>query len=623
MNKRNQNKNGKGVLSYFKPYIFMAIITIIFVASAALLNLYLPNLMSDIVNKGVVKADTSYILSVGLKMLFFSLLSALFGVISHLTSAKVAASYARDLRTAIFNKVTNFSLEEFDKFSTSSLITRNTNDIVQIQQVTIMMMRMVIRAPVMGIGSIVMAFSLNMKLSEILFVSIPILIIGTILLITKTMPIFTNMQKKIDRINLVIRENLIGVRVIRAFNKEKHEENRFKEANEDLTKTALKVNRINALMFPLMSFIVNFTTIAVIFFGSKLIAMNELSIGNMMAVLQYVAQILAAFTTISMIFVFLPRAMASGKRLNEVLLTENSIVEPENPVKINSNISLQGYNNYTILKNTDSATKNSDLKYNLSLNETDQDLKIKDIIFQNVSFSYPNSKELALEDISFKIPHKMTTAIIGSTGSGKTTILNLILRMYDVKNGKILIQDEDIRNYSLEDLHNFFGYAPQKPVIFNDTIFENIRFGRDISEDEVIQAARIAAVYDFALKMEGGLYTIVAESGTNLSGGQKQRISIARAIAQKKDYYIFDDTFSALDFKTDLNIRTALQKVFTDSTIIIIAQRVSTIIHAENIIVLDDGRIAGIGSHADLMESCEIYQNIVHSQLSDKDIERI
>ncbi|HPO61289.1 MAG TPA: ABC transporter ATP-binding protein, partial [Exilispira sp.] len=446
----------------------------------------LPNLMSDIVNKGVVKADTSYIFSVGLKMLFFSLLSVLFGVISHLTSARVAAAYARDLRTAIFKKVTNFSLEEFDKFSTSSLITRNTNDIVQIQQVTIMMMRMVIRAPVMGIGSIVMAFSLNMKLSEILFVSIPILIIGTILLITKTMPIFTNMQKKIDRINLVIRENLIGVRVIRAFNKEKHEESRFKEANEDLTKTALKVNRINALMFPLMSFIVNFTTIAVIFFGSKLIAMNELSIGNMMAVLQYVAQILFAFSIISMIFVFLPRAMASGKRLNEVLLTENSIVEPENPVKINSNISLQGYNNYTILKNTDSAIKNSDLKCNLSLNETDQDLKIKDIIFQNVSFSYPNSKELALEDISFKIPHKMTTAIIGSTGSGKTTILNLILRMYDVKNGKILIQDEDIRNYSLEDLHNFFGYAPQKPVIFNDTIFENIRFGRDISEDEVI-----------------------------------------------------------------------------------------------------------------------------------------
>ncbi|NMC67918.1 MAG: ABC transporter ATP-binding protein [Spirochaetales bacterium] len=574
-------------LKQFKPYLFQAILTITLVAISAILNLYLPNMMSDIVNKGVIRQNTNYIIEVGLKMLLISFISVLFGILSHLTSAKIAASYAKDLRFKIFKKVTDFSFSEFDSFSTASLITRNTNDVLQIQQLSIMMMRMVIRAPILSIGGIIMAFSINSKLSSILFISLPLLIGGITLIIFLTMPLFKQLQKKIDKINLVVRENILGVRVIRAFNKEEYEEKRFNFANIDLTKTALTLNRINAIIFPLMMFLMNFTTIGIIAYGANLLDANKLNIGDLMAVLQYVIQILFAFAMISVIFAFLPRAIASINRIDEVLKKENSIKDSENPINFLSN------------------------------------LKNKQITFDNVTFYYPFSKEPVLENISFSIPEGKTTAIIGNTGAGKSTLLSLLLRFYDVSSGQIKIGDTNIKEWKQNQLRNLFGFAPQKPVIFSNSIYENIKFGRDIDDSKVFEAAKIAMVSEFAEKMPQGYDTILAQGGTNLSGGQKQRISIARAIAEKKEFYIFDDTFSALDFKTDSKIRMELSKIAADSTVIIVSQRVATILGAYQIIVLEDGKIVGIGNHNQLLKSCVVCQNFVHSQLSEEDIKSI
>lgn len=575
------------VLKHFKPYIFQAIITILLVASSAILNLYLPNMMSNIVNKGVIRQDINFIIQVGLKMLLISLISVILGAISHLTSAKIAASYAKDVRYSIFQKVSSFSLEEFDSFSTASLITRNTNDVLQLQQLAIMMMRMVIRAPILSIGGIIMAFSINAKLSSILFISLPLLIGGITLLIFKTMPLFKQLQKKIDKINLVVRENILGVRVIRAFNKEQYEEKRFDVANMDLTKTALTVNRINAIIFPLMMFLMNFTVIGVIAYGANLIDLNKLNIGDLMAVLQYITQILFAFAMISMIFTILPRAIASINRIDEILSKENSI------------------------------------KDNVNINISSSKLENMEIAFENVTFYYPFSKKPVLEHINFTIPQGKTTAIIGNTGAGKSSLLHLLLRFYDVSEGSIKIGKTDIRELPLNQLRNLFGYAPQKPIIFSSSIYDNIKFGRELDEESIVNAANIAMVTEFAAKMQDGLNSILAQGGTNLSGGQKQRISIARAIAEKKDLYIFDDTFSALDFKTDSRIRKQLSVFSKDSTVIIVSQRVATILNADQIIVLEDGQIAGIGNHKELLNSCEVYQNFVHSQLSEEDINAI
>lgn len=575
------------VLKQFKPYIFQAIITILLVASSAILNLYLPNMMSNIVNKGVIRQDINFIIQVGLKMLLISLISVILGAISHLTSAKIAASYAKDVRYSIFQKVSSFSLAEFDSFSTASLITRNTNDVLQLQQLAIMMMRMVIRAPILSIGGIIMAFSINAKLSSILFISLPLLIGGITLLIFKTMPLFKQLQKKIDKINLVVRENILGVRVIRAFNKEQYEEKRFDVANIDLTKTALTVNRINAIIFPLMMFLMNFTVIGVIAYGANLIDLNKLNIGDLMAVLQYITQILFAFAMISMIFTILPRAIASINRIDEILSKENSI------------------------------------KDNVNINISSSKLENMEIAFENVTFYYPFSKKPVLEHINFTIPKGKTTAIIGNTGAGKSSLLHLLLRFYDVSEGSIKIGKTDIRELTLNQLRNLFGYAPQKPIIFSSSIYDNIKFGRELYEESIVNAANIAMVTEFAEKMQDGLNSILAQGGTNLSGGQKQRISIARAIAEKKDLYIFDDTFSALDFKTDSKIRKQLSIFSKDSTVIIVSQRVATILNADQIIVLEDGQIAGIGNHKELLNSCEVYQNFVHSQLSEEDINAI
>jgi ATP-binding cassette subfamily B protein len=570
------------LFKYLKPYLWQVILIVVLVAIQAILNLYLPDLMSDIVNKGVVRGNVSYIWRTGGKMLFVASFGIAAAILASFFSARTSMGFGKDLREKIFKKVENFSLHEIDKFSTASLITRTTNDVTQIQQAVFMIFRMVIMAPIMATGGIIMAISKDAKLTMILLVSVPTLLLVIILIARKALPMFKSLQKKIDRLNLVLRENLTGVRVIRAFGKEEYEKNRFNEANFDLTETALKVNRFVALVFPLMLVIINLTTIAIVWFGAKRIDNNALQIGDLMAVIQYVMQIMFSFLMMSIIFVLLPRASASAERINEVLAIEPEIKETDKPVIPEK----------------------------------------KGIVeFKNVTFRYPGAKEPAVSNISFKALPGKTTAIIGNTGSGKTTILNLIMRFYDVESGEVLIDGVNVKDIPQKELRNRIGYAPQKAFLFSGTIKENISFGRDeITESDILKAAEIAQVMEFAQKMPEGLNSIVSQGGTNLSGGQKQRISIARAIAGRNEIYLFDDTFSALDFKTDAKVRKALREYTKDSTVIIVSQRVATIMNAEQIIVLKDGKVEGIGTHKELMQTCQVYREIVFSQLSEEEI---
>lgn len=570
------------LFKYLKPYLWQVILIVVLVAIQAILNLYLPDLMSDIVNKGVVRGNVSYIWRTGGKMLFVASFGIAAAILASFFSSRTSMGFGKDLREKIFKKVENFSLHEIDKFSTASLITRTTNDVTQIQQAVFMIFRMVIMAPIMATGGIIMAISKDAKLTMILLVSVPTLLLVIILIARKALPMFKSLQKKIDRLNLVLRENLTGVRVIRAFGKEEYEKNRFNEANFDLTETALKVNRFVALVFPLMLVIINLTTIAIVWFGAKRIDNNALQIGDLMAVIQYVMQIMFSFLMMSIIFVLLPRASASAERINEVLTIEPEIKETDKPVIPEK----------------------------------------KGVVeFKNVTFRYPGAKEPAVSNISFKALPGKTTAIIGNTGSGKTTILNLIMRFYDVESGEVLIDGVNVKDIPQKELRNRIGYAPQKAFLFSGTIKENISFGRDeITESDILKAAEIAQVMEFAQKMPEGLNSIVSQGGTNLSGGQKQRISIARAIAGRNEIYLFDDTFSALDFKTDAKVRKALREYTKDSTVIIVSQRVATIMNAEQIIVLKDGKVEGIGTHKELMQTCQVYREIVFSQLSEEEI---
>ncbi|WP_448384938.1 ABC transporter ATP-binding protein [Fervidobacterium sp.] len=575
----------------FKKYWLLIIITVTLVAVQAIISLYLPDLMSKIVDKGITRGDVDYIWSIGGKMLLVSLISVLAAVIASYTSSIVSMGLGRDLRNSVFEKVSSFSLEEMNKFSTSSLITRTTNDVVQIQQATVMILRMVVMAPVMAVGGIVMAVNKDAKLTGILAISLPVMLVGLGLIAAIVAPLFKSMQKKIDKLNLVVRERVTGIRVIRAFNKEGHEKKRFSDANTDLTKTALWVNRMASILFPYMMVVMNFTTIAIIWFGAKQIDAGNLQVGQMMAVMQYVLQIMFSFIMISVIFIFLPRASVSAKRINEVLSVEPRVIDPKVLGK--------------------QITWFEDLK----------PIDIKGIVeFENVTFAYPGAKEPVLSEISFRAEPGKITAIIGSTGSGKTTLLNLIPRFYDVTLGSVKIDGIDVREIPFDVLRRIIGYATQKPVIFTGSIRENIKFGRDWVTDEMVErAADIAQVLEFASKYPEGLDYHIEQAGLNLSGGQKQRISLARAIAGMPRIYLFDDTFSALDFKTDAKIRLRLFKEAKDATVIVVAQRVATIMNADQIIVLKDGKIVGIGSHSELMKANEIYREIVYSQLSNEE----
>ncbi|MBN8193469.1 ABC transporter ATP-binding protein [Bacillus sp. NTK074B] len=565
-------------LSAYK-WMVVGIFGLIFLQSMS--TLYLPTLMSDIIDKGVVVGDIPYIWKIGGFMLGVSALGAVASIVASYYSSKAAIGLGRDVRRKLFYHIEKFSLQEFDEVGTASLITRTTNDITQVQQVVIMMLRMIISAPIMLIGGIIMAVLMDAKLSLVIILTMPVLVGSILLILYKGIPLFKTVQKKLDKLNLVLRENLTGIRVIRAFNREPEEKERLKQTNKELTDVSIKVNKIMAFMMPVMMLVMNMTVVAVIWFGGIRIDNGGMQIGDLMAFIQYVMQIMFALVMASMMFVMVPRADVSAKRINKVL----------------------------------------EMKPSFEDNGTDRaDVHEGTLEFDSVSFHYPGAEEPALSDISFTANPGETTAIIGGTGSGKTTLINLIPRFYEVASGTIRVNGVDIREASQEEIRSKLGLVPQKATLFTGTIAENIRFGKeDATDEEVAEAARIAQAEDFVSRMEGGFEAEVEQGGSNLSGGQKQRLSIARALVRKPDIYLFDDSFSALDYKTDAVLRATLKKETGDATVLIVAQRVSTVVDADRIIVLEKGRVAGIGTHQELLATNEVYQEIVASQLSEEE----
>ena len=569
------------LFKYLKPYTAAVTVVLGMVLLYSLSELYLPTLLANIVDKGIARGDVPHILRVGGLMLLVALGGAACTVVGSYFSARVGMGYGRDLRRMVFTHVEGFSLHEFDKVGTPSLITRTTNDITQVQNFVMVVMRMMIMAPIMAIGGIIMALQVEARLTWVLGVAIPLIAALIVLIASRGIPLFRAIQAKIDRINLVMREGLTGVRVVRAFDRIDHERERFDEANRDLTATSIKVNKIMALLFPLMMLVMNLTTVAIIWFGARRIDMGEMQVGSLMAFLQYATQILFAVLMVSFLFVMLPRAAASATRIHEVLE-----IDPE------------------IRDRAQTRAAEDERGF---------------IEFRNVTFSYPGAEEPAIRGISFSAGPGEVTAIIGGTGSGKSTIVNLIPRFYDVDSGSILVDGVDIREMEQESLRTKLGFVPQRAVLFNDTIASNIRYGREgASDEEVARAAETAQAKGFILEMQDGFQSVVSQGGTNLSGGQKQRLSIARALVRKPEIYVFDDTFSALDFRTDANLRAALRRETADATVIIVAQRVNTIMDADRIIVLDDGAVVGQGTHRDLVRTCEVYREIVSSQLTEE-----
>lgn len=566
-----------------KPYFFYLIGIIALVFLQVMADLYLPTIMSDIIDSGVMKEDVNYILREGLFMLLISGGGAVCAVISSLLSARVSVGLGKKLRNGIFEHVESFSLHEFDKFGSSTLITRTTNDIVQIQTVTIMILNMMMRAPIMCIGGVILAYSKDQKLTLLLVGSLPF-VAAIILLIAKfVVPIFKQVQKKIDKLNLVLRENLTGIRVIRAFNREDSEQKRFGEANQDLTGTYIKVNRIMAFLMPVMMMIMNVMMVGILWFGAVRIDSGEMDLGALIAFLQYAMMIMFALVMMTMMFIMIPRAQAAAERINEVMETEPEIIDS---AAVRSANSEKGY-----------------------------------VTFHHVTFRYHGAEEPALKDVTFRAKPGETTAIIGGTGSGKTTLINLIPRFYDVESGEVLVDDVNVRDIPQEQLRAKIGFVPQKAVLFTGTISDNLRYGKkDATDEEIHHASQVAQAEGFISDMKEGFDTMLSEGGLNLSGGQKQRLSIARALVRRPEIYVFDDSFSALDFKTDAKLRAALRRETNDATVIIVAQRVGSVMDADRIIVLDEGCVAGIGTHRELLDTCEVYREIVSSQLSQEEM---
>lgn len=525
-----------------------------------------------------------YIKVSGVKMLGMALITMLCAISVVFLSSRVAAALGHDLRNAVYRKVITFSSREYHKFSTASLITRCTNDIQQVQQVMAMLFRIVLYAPILGIGGVIRVLNTDSSMTWILGLAVGLILVVIIVLFQVAMPKFTALQTLVDKLNLVTREILTGIPVIRAFSREKHEEERFEEANERLTKTNLFVNRCMTFMMPTMMLIMNGVSVLIIYSGSYAVDNGTMQVGNVMAFIQYAMQIIMSFLMITAMSIMLPRANVAALRINDVLKTKVSVTDPESPVQPAENV-----------KGT--------------------------VEFDHVSFAYPEAGENVLTDISFKAEKGETIAIIGSTGSGKSTLVNLIPRFYDVTEGRVLVDGIDVRDMTQKDVRSRLGYVPQKGVLFSGTIDSNIRYGKtDISETEVKEAAEVAQAIEFIETKPEKYTSPIAQGGTNVSGGQKQRLSIARAIAKKPEIFIFDDSFSALDFKTDSTLRKALKAHTKDATTIIVAQRISTILNADKIIVLDDGHMAGIGSHKELMKNCEVYRQIAMSQLSEEEL---
>ena len=564
---------------FLRPYKRSVWIVIFLLLIQSIGNLYLPNLNADLINNGVAKGDIGYIWRIGAIMLAISALIIGASVVIAYFSSKASMSFGRDLRKAVFVSVERFSTRELNKFGAPSLITRNTNDVQQVQMVLFMGLTMMVAAPITGIGAVIMALKTNVKLSGLLLIAVPIMAILIWLLLRRIVPLFRVMQVRIDRINLVLREQIAGVRVIRAFVKTRHEEERFAGANEELMQTTLSVTRTFAIMFPALTFILNISSVAVIWFGAKLVDTNAMPIGNLTAFLSYIMQILFSVMMAVMMSMMIPRAEASAERIQEVLMTESSVVESLEPHIVEERKGL--------------------------------------IEFKDVEFRYPGAEHPVLSGISFTAKPGKMTAIVGSTGSGKTTLLNLIPRFIDPTSGQVLMDGVDLRDQPLEGVWSEIGFVPQRAFLFGGTVASNLSYGKvDATDDEMWSALKIAQADGFVKEKDEGLNAPVSQGGTNFSGGQRQRLSIARAIIKAPQIYILDDSFSALDYSTDSKLRSALIKHATGATLIVVAQRVSTILKADQIIVLNNGKIDGIGTHKALMKSCKTYQEIVLSQLS-------
>jgi ATP-binding cassette subfamily B multidrug efflux pump len=567
------------LLGFLRPFRGAVALVLVLALAQSLAGLYLPRLMADIVDHGIVPGNTRQIWITGALMLLMALISTVTAVASSFFSSKIATGFGRLVRQRIFDRVSHLSVHQFDHFSTASLITRTTNDTTQVQQVLIMMLTMVITAPMMAIGGVLLSLSQDAQLAKVLIAVIPVLGVIFFLIMRKAVPLFQLMQVKIDRLNLVLDEGLTGVRVIRAFDRSAHQSRRFDAANFDLTANAIAVNRLVSMLMPAMFFMMNLTGVAIIWIGAVRIDAGQMHVGAMMASLQYAIQILFAVFMVTAMFVTLPRAAAAADRINEVLDVIPDVTDPGSP--------------------RDTGTAHGHVE------------------FQDVTFQYPGAEEPALSGVSFAARPGEVTAIIGGTGSGKSTLAGLIPRFYDVNGGRVLVDGVDVREMTQEDLRSKIGFVPQKAVLFSGTIATNIRFGREsATDDEVRHAAVIAQAAEFIDQRAEGYGEPVSQCGTNLSGGQKQRLAIARALVKDACIYVFDDSFSALDFATDAKLRAALKAETTNATVFIVSQRIGTVMNADRIVVLDEGRVVGIGRHAELLESCAVYREIAESQAS-------
>lgn len=569
--------------SFFKPYIIpILIIFILIFIQVVYSDLALPDYMSNIINKGIINKDTNYILTTGVKMLLVSFLGVVTSIIAGFLASRVGAKIARDLRNKVFEKVTYFDHTSIKKYGVASLITRTTNDVQQVQMFVTIFLRMVVMAPIMAFGGILKILDSNASMTWIVTVGVLAIIILIAGIMSLAIPKFSLIQKLTDKLNLVTRENLTGMLVIRAFDKSREENKRFDKVSKDITRTNLFINRVMNLMNPVMNLVSNGVILLIVWFGAKNINAGSLEVGDMMAYIQYSMQIIMSFLMISMMFVFMPRAVVSFKRILEVLNTKNLVNDKENPQKF----------------------------------------KPKDatITFKNVSFRYDDAVDDILTGINFEALSGEVTAFIGSTGSGKSTLIDLVPRFYDVSGGQILIGGVPIKDIKQKDLRDLIGYVPQKGVLFSGTIESNIKYAnKKITNAQMEMAAKISCSEEFILKKDKKYKSLIAQGGTNVSGGQRQRLSIARALASQAKIFIFDDSFSALDFKTEASIRKSINKKLKGSTILIVAQRVSSIMHADKIVVLDEGKIVGIGKHHELLNTCPVYKEIALSQLTSEE----
>lgn len=569
------------LLKYLKPYRLQVLLVLVLVLIQSFTELMLPTLLADIVDIGVVNSDNGFILQTGLYMIIIALAGSISTIWKSYLSARISTAFGKSIRKDVFTKIESFNAKEFDIISGSSLITRTTNDVTQVQTVVVQIMNMFLRAPMLAVGGVVMALSRDGELSIILAVAVVVMVVLIAFIASKAVPLFKVLQQKIDNLNLLLRERLTGIRVIRAFDRTELEKGRFSETNKDVMSTSLKINRLMVSMMPLMMMLFNTTSAVIIYFGAFRVEAGALLTGDLIAYIQYVNMIMFSLIMFTMMFVLIPRAQVSAKRINEVLDLEVDVQNIEKPIVNQKEVSIE---------------------------------------YKNVAFSYNGAERNAIEGISFKVNKGETLAIIGGTGSGKSTVINLLPKLYNRTEGEILVGGVPIDEYGLEDLRENVSFVPQKTMLFGGSIRENIQAGTSISDEEINEALRVAQASEFVDELEEGIDHTISQGGMNLSGGQKQRLSIARALAKDALVYVFDDSFSALDFKTDSKLRKELKIKLKDKIQIVVAQRITSIMDSKRILVLDKGIIVGDGTHKDLIENCKVYQDIAYSQLSEEEL---